>query len=138
MKRTHAKQSFTALLAGFFLFGLMLFGSTDAAAQVNNINYKWKQSDEAKSALITETQTITASLPNLSGAALNAAKAHVYYYRSIVNQIITGTEVGQAAISSLTIFDAGHSVDNTTYQDVSVDQTLKNQLFQDAVNLLKP
>ncbi|TNE60303.1 MAG: hypothetical protein EP344_07630, partial [Bacteroidetes bacterium] len=93
MKSTSTKRGILPLLSGFFLVGFLLLTGTRAEAQdLNN----WLQSDQAKSTLEVEIKAIHADLPNLAGAQLNEAKAHVYYYKSIYLRLNDGEPVATA------------------------------------------
>lgn len=133
MKKMFAKQGLMSLLASFFLFGLMMFGTNSADAQ--KLNYNWKQSDQAQTALGTAVRDLHDLLPGLTGNALNNTKAKVYYYKEMIHMIQDGTVVPLAVINGLSIFNTpGSKVDAPT--DVVVDNNLRTILQNDATTLL--
>lgn len=134
MKKMFAKRGLTMLLASFFLFGLTMLTATSAGAQdISN----WKQSDQAQQDLGAAVKDLHVQLQNLTGTPLNNAKAKVYYYKEMIQVIGSGTPVGSAVYSALTIFDnPGTKLDGKP-DDVVVDTALRNALLQDAMAILK-
>jgi len=134
MKKTFANRSLS-LLAGFFLFGILLLTASRAEAQT----YNWKTPLDAQQSLLqamTVQRTNMASLP--AGPALDNATAHFYYYQSISEKLNEGMFVEKASQVSLEIFrdPSSKGTDNFGPVDLGVYLTKadKNSLFLDAIN----
>ena len=134
MKLSTTKHGWKALLAGFFLFGLMALTATSAGAQ--DI-YNWKQSDTAKDLLVNEVRNLQGQIPGLSGNPLNDAKAKEYYYKEIIHRLGAGAAVGDAVANSLSIYNTPNPQLADKFTDVTVDASLRTVLLADATNLLK-
>lgn len=134
-----AKQSLMSLVAGFFLFGLMLTANRSEAQGV------WKQPADAQQALATaiKTQLYPTMASNAPGSAqyIDAAM-HVYYYKAIHTRINEGMSVADAVSQSLNIFPekTGSGVSSgANYPEipVQVDKTKRQILLADATTLLQ-
>lgn len=139
MKRMFAKQSLMSLVAGFFLFGLMLTANRSEAQGV------WKQPADAQQALATaiKTQLYPTMAANPPGSAqyIDAAM-HAYYYKAIHARIDEGMTVADAVTKSLNIFPekTGNGVSSGAgYPEVpvQVDKVKRQILLADATALLQ-
>ena len=139
MKRTFANQSLMSLVAGFFLFGILMLTANRSEAQTN-----WKQPADAqlaiKTALGNLRNDVAANPPG--SAAYNDAMIHAYYYKAIYVHVDEGMTVADAVKSSLEIFPIGGNQSFNVVAmpngiNVPVDKTKRAALLLDATALLK-
>lgn len=137
MKRTFAKRSLISLVAGFFLFGLLMLSANRTDAQT----YNWKPAGEAQSTLMTEVSNLHGVLKGQTPgtpAYLNTL-THVYYYKAIYNRLNNGMDVPNAVRNGLEIFVSNvvkaDVVDAVS--DVTVTAQQKTSLFDEAAALLQ-
>jgi hypothetical protein len=139
MKRTFANQSLMSLVAGFFLFGILMLTANRSEAQTN-----WMQPAQAQQAIKTEMgnlRNIVAANPPAS-ASYNDAMIHAYYYKAIYARLEEGMTVPDAVNSSLSIFPMGGN--NQSFDVVAmpsgitvpVDKAKRAGLLLDATALL--
>lgn len=133
MKRTFAKQGLKSLVAMFLLFGSMLFAANRAEAQISNQqNMNWLTESEAIQAL----EPILESMSNTLGGLPPGTQAYYNveipysYYKMIHASIVGGMTVPEAVVNNLPAVNV-HKTDNDPQA-----QTIRNQLFDDAVDLL--
>lgn len=142
MKRTFAKRSLMSLVAGFFLVGFMLLTAGRAEAQTLGAEHNWMGVDQAKQTLVTTATSLYNDLATMQPGtpAHNNKLAHAMYYRMIHRKLGEGTYVGIATKEALEIFsgknDQGSLGTSLDLSGVSVDASLKQQLYNDAVDLL--
>ena len=142
MKRTFAKQSLMSLVAGFFLFGMLLTANR-SEAQTN-----WMQPAEAQQVLISQLNNLRndiANNPPGSGAHTNAL-IHAYYYKGIFVRLDEGMTTEASVMDALTIFpetltspnSKGFSRANAA-PDVpfALGKAAKGNLYNEAEALLK-
>mgnify|MGYP000735855232 CR=1 FL=1 len=145
MKRTFAQRSLMSLVAGFFLFGMLLLTANRASAQstMGDPN-TWKTSDAAQLVLEQEIVNLYNNvLPGLTpgSVAHNNKLAKAYYYRMIRRQVSQGMEVAVSVNNALDVI-AGNNASSssasgdTDFIDVSIDASLRAQLKAEAVDLL--
>ena len=140
MKRTFAKQGLMSLMAGFFLFGMLLLTATRSEAQTN-----WMQPDQAQLVLVSKLGNLATDINSLppGSTPYTDALIHAYYYKGIYNRITEGMTVEQAAVDALRIFPdnipAAQGLSKANYmQDVPFVVTKAKQgvLYADAQALL--
>lgn len=142
MKRTFAKRGLMSLVAGFFLFGVLMLTASRAEAQTAGTPYTWMGSDEARQELEVAVVDLYNQLALLQPGTpnYNTKLAHAYYYRVIRQQITQGTAVIIAVDSALEIVSGGSDgikpYDTSVFDDVTIDAALKQQMKNNAVNLL--
>lgn len=142
MKRTFAKRSLMSLVAGFFLFGFLLLTAGRAEAQTLGGEHNWMTSDQAQLELVAKVTTLYTDLAGLQPGTPghNNKLAHAFYYRMIHRKIGEGVFVGIAAKDALDIFSGtnggGTLASQLDLSGVSVDAALKQELYNDAIDLL--
>ncbi|MCC6463377.1 MAG: hypothetical protein IT260_23100 [Saprospiraceae bacterium] len=133
MKNAIAKGGLRVFGMSLFLFGVMLLTTGSVTAQTLN----WKQSDEAKAALLTAIDGFKADLNQPAGPVLNNAKAHVYYYKTIYSKIDSGLTTEEAVNSGFDFLTSSQTALNgPSNLDVTVDKAMRDLLRDDAVILL--
>ncbi len=137
MKRTFAKQSLMSLMAGFFLFGFLLFTGNRAEAQT----YNWMQSDQAQQTLVATVTALQADLQNLTPGTQNYNEdlMRAYYYKAIYRNISGGTSVEQSVSAALGIFSPAPSAPSIKTMEVislPVDKAKQQILLNEATGLL--
>ena len=143
MKRTFAKQGLMSFVAGLFLFGVLLFTAGRAEAQTVTTQYDWMGTDQARVELEQEVTNLYNQLASLQPgtSSYNNKLAHAYYYRMIRRQISQGSSVVTAVDNALEVISgntngASQAGDSSSFSDISVDSSLKQQLKNDAIDLL--
>lgn len=142
MKRTFAKRSLMSLVAGFFLFGFMLLTAGRAEAQTLGAEHNWIEADQAQLELVAKVTSLYNEIALLTPGTPghNNKLAHALYYRMIHRKIGEGVYVGIATKDALDIFSgtsgAGTLANSLDLSGVSVDTALKQELYNDAVDLL--
>jgi len=132
-----------SLVAGFFLFGILMLTANRSEAQTN-----WKQPADAqqaiKTALVTLRNDIAVNPPG--SAAYNNALIHAYYYKAIYVRLDEGMTTEASVVDALTIFPQTLTSPNTqgfsqanAVPDVpfALDKAAKGNLYNDAEALLK-
>lgn len=133
MKNAIAKGGLRVFGMSLFLFGVMLLTTGSVTAQTLN----WKQSDQAKAALLTAIDGFKADLNQPAGPVLNNAKAHVYYYKTIYSKIDSGLTTEEAVNTGLDFLTSSQTALNgPSNLDVTVDKAMRDLLRDDAVILL--
>lgn len=142
MKRTFAKRGLMSLVAGFFLFGVLLLTAGRAEAQTVGTQYEWKGVDEARQALEQEVINLANQLSTMQPGTTNYNNklAHALYYRVIRQQINQGSPVVSAVDSALDVVsgnsNASQAGEPNRFSDITVDNALRQQLKSDAIDLL--
>ena len=142
MKRTFAKRSLMSLVAGFFLFGFLLLSAGRAEAQTLGAEHNWMGVDQAQQTLVATATTLYNELNTMQPGtqAHNNKLAHAMYYRLIHRKLGEGTYVGIATKEALELFsgknDQGSLGTSIDVSGVAVDASLKQQLYNDAIDLL--
>jgi hypothetical protein len=142
MKRTFAKRSLMSLVAGFFLFGFMLLTAGRAEAQTLGAEHNWIEADQAQLELVAKVTSLYNEIALLTPGTPghNNKLAHALYYRMIHRKIGDGVYVGIATKDALEIFSGtnggGTLATTLDLSGVSVDNALKQELYNDAVDLL--
>ena len=142
MKKTLAKQSLLSLVAGFFLFGLMLLSANRAGAQ--DINHNWMQSDNAQQVLKAEVGNLSSNLGLLQpgSPAYNDVLSHIYLYKEVYRDLVNnGTDVRQAVENGVGYMHSFDPSGNTSVvapqpAEITVNATLLTTLQADITDLL--
>lgn len=143
MKRTFAQRSLMSLVAGFFLFGMLLLSANRASAQstMGDPN-TWKTSDAAQLVLEQEIVNLYNNvLPNLTpgSTAHNSKLAKAYYYRMMRRQITQGMEVAVSVNNALDVISGNKASSSSAngdldFSDITIDAGLRAQLKAEAID----
>lgn len=131
-----------SLVAGFFLFGVLLLTAGRAEAQTVGTPYEWKGVDDARQALEQEVINLANQLSTMQPGTTNYNNklAHALYYRVIRQQINQGSPVVSAVDSALDVVsgnsNASQAGEPNRFSDITVDNALRQQLKSDAIDLL--
>lgn len=143
MKRTFAKRGFMSLVAGFFLFGVLMLTTVRAQAQSGATPHNWIGSDQATLKLEQEVTSLYTQLSALQPGTpnYNNKLAHALYYRVIRREVKQGTFVMSAVDTALEfVSNPGGSFASADgsglFDDITVDAALKQQMKNNAINLL--
>lgn len=143
MKRTFVKRGLMSLVAGFFLFGVLMLTAVSAQAQSGATPYTWKGSDQAVLDLEQEVASLYNQLSSLQpgSANYNNKLAHALYYRVIRREVNQGSYVSVAVNTALDIVtnNAGTfspADGSDMFNDITVDAALRQQMKNNAINLL--
>lgn len=98
MKLSTTKLGLRSLLAGFFLFGALMFVSASAQAQTTSDNLNWKTVPEAQTVLATALDVEGQNLTNLTPGtpAYQQAEQHAALYKMILMSLGSGNSVPEA------------------------------------------
>lgn len=133
-----------SLVAGFFLFGMLMLTASRAEAQTLGGQYNWKGVDQARVDLESEVGNLYNNvLPGLTQGTQNYNNklAEAYYFRMIHRQIGQGISVPFAVDSALEAISgntnsASQAGEPNAFSDITVDPLLKQTLKNKAVDLL--
>lgn len=132
-----------SLVAGFFLFGVLMLTAGRAEAQTVGTPYNWMGSDQARQELEQEVVNLYNQLAALQQGTpnYNNTLAHAYYYRMIRREITQGVAVIIAVDNALEVISGDpdgdfQTADSSAFSDITVDAALKQQLKNDAIVLL--
>ncbi|GAB4500059.1 MAG: hypothetical protein OHK0019_37980 [Saprospiraceae bacterium] len=132
-----------SLVAGFFLFGILLLAAGRVEAQTVSTQYEWKGVDEARQSLESAVIGLYDELSALQPGTVNYNNklSHAVYYRLIRQQINQGNPVVLAVDNALEVVSnsasgSSQATEQGVLSDITVDAALKQQLKNDAIDLL--
>lgn len=132
MKLSTTKLGLKSLLAGFFLFGALLFSANQAQAQSATDKLNWKSSAEAQTILTAAINQEGQNLSNLTPGtpAYENAEMHAGLYKLILTNLYGGATVPASVEAGV----GGVDVNQTDANPQA--QTTRTQLFNEIVVML--